>query len=149
GGVFTLIYASTEIIRAVVSGEVQATLGRQVMERNLAELKNHLIICGFGRMGRHVCKEFAAQQMPFVVIDRQPDALENFRMPHGIALHGDASSDELLLRAGVRRARALVAVVASDADNLYITMSARLLNDKLFIVARAEDELTEQKMLRA
>jgi voltage-gated potassium channel len=149
GGVFTLIYAATEIIRAIVGGELQALLGRQLMERNLAELTNHLIICGFGRMGRHVCKEFSTQQTPFVVIDRESGSLEGFRMPHGIALPGDATADEVLQRAGVARARALVAVVASDADNLYITMSARLLNDRLFIVARAESELTEQKMLRA
>lgn len=119
------------------------------MERTLAELRHHLIVCGFGRMGRLVCKEFAAQHLPFVVIERQADLLENFQVAHGIALHGDAASDEILRQAGVERARALVAVVASDADNLYIVMSARLLNDKLFIVARAEDELAERKMLRA
>jgi voltage-gated potassium channel len=70
-------------------------------------------------------------------------------MPGGLAVHGDATSDEVLKRAGVERARTLVTVVASDADNLYITMSARLLNEKLFIVARAEDEDSEQKMVRA
>ena len=149
GGVFTLVYTATAIIRAIVSGEVRSVLGRQVMERNLAELANHFIICGFGRMGRHVCQEFASQQLPFVVIEREAAELEDFRMTAGIPLHGDATSDDVLQRAGVARARALVAVVASDADNLYITMSARLLNDRLFIVARTEDELTERKLLRA
>jgi voltage-gated potassium channel len=148
GGVSTLVYASTEFIRSIVSGEVRSVLGRQMMEHTLAELKNHIIICGFGRMGRLVCKEFSAEKIPFVVIDRTPAAIEDFEMPHGIALHGDATSDELLQRAGVSRARALVTVVASDADNLYITMSARLLNDKLFIVARAENDVAEQKLMR-
>jgi voltage-gated potassium channel len=148
-GVFSIFYAAAAIIRAVVSGEVRAALEKQYMERSLAELKNHLIVCGFGRMGRLVCKEFAAQHLDFVVIERSPDLLENFKMPHGIALHGDATSDEVLKHAGAERARALVTVLASDADNLYITMSARLLNDKLFIVARAEGELSEQKLLRA
>jgi voltage-gated potassium channel len=149
GGVFTLVYTATEIIRAIVSGEVRSMLGRQVMERSLAELTNHMIICGFGRMGRQVCHEFASQRLPFVVIEREAAELEDFRMPAGIALHGDATSDEVLQRAGVARARALVAVVASDADNLYITLSARLLNERVFIVARAEDELTERKLVRA
>ncbi len=149
GGVFTLVYAATEGIRAVVSGEVRSALGRQRMERNLAGLNRHLIVCGFGRMGQLVCKEFSAHRQTFVVIERNAAALEGFLMPHGLALHGDATSDEVLKQAGVERARALVTVAASDADNLYITMSARLLNDRLFIVARAESDLAEQKLLRA
>ncbi len=149
GGVFTLFYAATEIIRAIVSGQVQAILGRQRMERSLAELKNHLIICGLGRMGRLVCQEFAAHHLAFVVIERQADLLENFKIGRGLAMHGDATSDEVLKRAGVERARALVTVLSSDADNLFITMSARLLNDKLFIVARVDAEANEQKLIRA
>jgi voltage-gated potassium channel len=149
GGVFTLFYAAAEIIRSVVSGEVQTTLGRRRMALSLAGLRNHLIVCGYGRMGRLVCAQFSSQGIPYVLLERQAELLEDFDMAHGIALHGDATSDELLLRAGVERARALVTVVASDADNLYITMSARLLNEKLFIVARAEDEHAEQKLVRA
>jgi voltage-gated potassium channel len=149
GGVFTFFYAASEVIRAVVSGEVRDILGRRQMERSLAELKEHLIVCGFGRMGRLVCQEFSKQQLPFVVIERLPDLLEGFKMPFGIALAGDATSDEMLKYCGIDRARGLVAVASSDADNLYITMSARLLNDKLFIVARAEDTASEQKLLRA
>ncbi len=149
GGVFTILYATTEAIRFIVSGEMQNILGRRLMERSLAEARDHLIICGFGRMGRLVCHEFAAEGLTFVVIDRHADLLEDFQIPHGIALHGDATSDEVLKRAGIERARALVTVAASDADNLYITMSARLLNERLFIVARAEDAGSEQKLLRA
>jgi voltage-gated potassium channel len=149
GGVFTLFYAATEMIRGIVSGEVQTALGRQRMERNMAEMRNHLIVCGFGRMGQLVCGSFGAQRLPFVVIDRQEELLEDFQMPNGLTLHGDATSDDVLRRAGVERARALVAVTGSDADNLYITFSARLLNEKLFIVARAEDERAEQKLTRA
>jgi voltage-gated potassium channel len=149
GGVFTLFYAATEVIRGIVSGEVRTALGRQRMERDMAELRGHLIVCGFGRMGQLVCARFAAQRLPFVIVDRQADLLADFQMPHGLALHGDATSDDVLHRAGVGRARALVAVTGSDADNLYITLSARLLNEKLFIVARAENERAEQKLTRA
>lgn len=149
GGVFMLFYAATAIASAVVSGRIIDFLGSRRMERNLAELKGHMIVCGFGRMGRRVCQEFSAKGMPFVVIDRQPELFDRFELPHGIAVHGDAASDEVLEQVGVRRARTLVSVAASDADNLYITMSARLLNDKLFIVARADDERSEQKLLRA
>jgi voltage-gated potassium channel len=119
------------------------------MAINLAGLVDHLIVCGYGRMGRLVCQEFSDRGLAFVVIERQADLLANFEMPHGIAVHGDATSDEILKRAGAERARALVAVVGTDADNLYIVMSARLLNDKLFIVARAGDEHSESKLTRA
>jgi voltage-gated potassium channel len=149
GGVFTLFYAVTEVIRAIVSGEVQEAMGRQHMERSLAQLRDHLIVCGYGRMGRLVCQEFSRQRMPFVVIDRNADLLAGFAVEHGIPLHGDATSDDVLRRAGIGRAKALVTVAASDADNLYITMSARLLNEKLFIVARAEEVASEQKLVRA
>jgi voltage-gated potassium channel len=148
-GVFVFFYTITELLRSVVSGEVRQLLGRQRMERSLAGLKNHLIICGYGRMGRHVCEQFSRQGLSFVLIDRKTELLQDFAIPHGIALSGDATSDEVLKHAGVERARALVTVAASDADNLFITLSARLLNDKLFIVARAEGELAEEKLRRA
>lgn len=149
GGVFTLFYAATSVIAFVVGGQVQELLGTRRMERTLAELDSHLIVCGYGRMGRLVCQEFSEQGLSFVVVDRNAESFERFELPHGVAVHGDAASDEILERVGIRRARALVSVVASDADNLYITMSARLLNERLFIVSRAEDERSEQKLLRA
>jgi voltage-gated potassium channel len=148
-GVLTFFYTVTELVRVVISGEVQQLLGRRRMERSLAGMKNHMIICGYGRMGRHVCREFSQRRLPFVIIDRRGELLRDFDLPSGIALEGDATSDEVLKRAGVERARALVTVAASDADNLFITLSARLLNDRLFIVARAEGELAEEKLRRA
>lgn len=149
GGVFTLFYAATEVIGGIVSGEVRRVLGRQRMERQLAAMKEHRIVCGYGRMGRYVCREFSSLKLPFVLVDRDADTLRGVQMPFGIPLHGDATSDEVLRRAGVERAKVLVAVAPSDADNLYVTLSARLLNEKLFIVARAETEGAEQKLLRA
>jgi voltage-gated potassium channel len=148
-GVLTFFYAVTELVRSVISGEVQQLLGKRRMERSLAKLNNHMIICGYGRMGRHVCREFSCRGLPFVVIDRRAELLHDFDLAHGFALEGDATSDTVLRHAGVERARALVIVAASDADNLFITLSARLLNDKLFIVARAEGELAEEKLRRA
>jgi voltage-gated potassium channel len=149
GGVTTFLYAATAAIRAVVSGEVRELLGRQRMERSLAQMQDHLIVCGYGRMGRLVCQEFSRQRLPFVVVEVNPELLVGFDQPYGIPLNGDAASDETLKQAGVERARALVTVMTSDADNLYTTMSARLLNKKVFIVARVEDPKAEQKLRRA
>ena len=149
GGVFTLLYAATSVIRAVVSGEIGGTLGRQRMDRKLAELTGHAIICGYGRMGRLVCSEFSSLGRPFVIVDQQASVLDDFRVPHGIPLQGDATDDHVLRKAGVERAKVLVTVAASDAANLYITMSARLLSEKLFIVARSEESESEPKLIRA
>lgn len=148
-GVYSVFWAVTALIQAVVSGEIRGDFGRQRMERRLAELKDHAIVCGLGRMGHLVCAEFSAMGLPFVVVDREAAVLEGFQMAHGLTLHGDATSDEVLRQAGVERARVLVTAAASDADNLFITMSARLLSEKLFIVARAEGEQAETKLLRA
>ncbi len=149
GGVFTAFYAAAAFIQAVVTGEIRTIFGRQRMESQLAHLDRHLVVCGFGRMGRLVCEEFSAAGLPFVLIDREPALLEGFSMPHGIPLVGDATDDEVLRQAGVERARGLVTAAASDADNLYISMSARFLNDRLFIVARAESDGAEAKLIRA
>jgi voltage-gated potassium channel len=149
GGVFTAFYAAAELIRAVVTGELRAVLGRQRMESRLEKLRGHLVICGFGRMGRLVAEEFSTSGLDFVVVDREAGVLEGFTLPHGIPLVGDATADEVLRRAGVDHARALVTTAASDADNLFITLSARLLNERLLIVARAEGEGSELKLRRA
>ena len=149
GGVFGFVYSATEIIRIVVSGELAEIYGKQKMERELTKIHDHIIVCGYGRMGHLVCKEFSRLGRPFVIIDRSADELKDFELPHGIALVGDATSDDMLRHAGIERAHYLVTVMASDADNLFTTMSARLLNGKLVIVARVEDMQSEQKLKRA
>ncbi len=149
GGVFTVFYAASTLISAVVSGEIAKLLGRRQMERMLAQLRDHLIVCGHGRMGRLVCRELAREKVSFVVIDANASSLDGFDLANGVSLVGDATSDDVLKHAGIDRARGLISVMASDADNLYSTMSARLLNAKLFIVARVEDSRSEQKLLRA
>lgn len=149
GGIYTLFYAAGSVIGMIVRGDLIEFLGRRRMQREVDKLHDHLIVCGFGRMGRLVCEQFQAAGVSFVVIDRNAELLQQDEHVLLITLPGDATSDETLERAGVRRARGLITVVASDADNLYITMSSRLLNDRLFIVARAEDERSEQKLLRA
>lgn len=148
-GVFSLFYAATSAIRSIVDGELTGQFGRSRMEKKLHSLKDHVIICGYGRMGRLVAQEFAQQKIPFVIIERSADLLAGFNADHGVALAGDATHDDTLRRAGIHRAKTLVTLAASDADNLFITMSARLLSDSVFIVARAEDEGAEKKLIRA
>lgn len=147
-GVFTLFYTATEIIRAIVSGQLRNVVGRERMERTLSQLKDHVVVCGLGRMGRLICHDFEKQEVPFVIIDSDAALLNEIVFEHGIPLHGDATSDEVLLHAGVGRARALITSLPSDADNLYITLSARVLNERINIVARAEEESAIAKLRR-
>ena len=149
GGVFTLFFVATEGVRAVFSGEVRRLIGRQRMEKTLQSMKDHLIVCGYGRMGKLVCQEFAERGLPFVLIDKNADLPQTFAEPHPISIVGDATVDADLKRAGIERAKALVSAVPSDADNAYIVMSARFLNPELLIVARAEAESAEDKLIRA
>jgi voltage-gated potassium channel len=148
GGIFTLYYVALDFIRSVVSGEIGGFMGRRRMERSLAAIRDHFIVCGYGRMGRYVCKEFEESGLPYVVIDLNGAVGSEFPTRHGIFIEGDATSDKILNLAGVNRARGLVTVADSDADNLYIVLSARLLNEKLFIVARSEEEAAEEKLRR-
>ncbi len=146
GGIFTLFYAAGEVIRLIISGEIQRVIGRRRMEKSLAGLRDHYLVCGYGRMGRLVTHEFEARKLPFVVIDTNEAEFVNFQSEVGFGIHGDATHDSILKQAGIERAKALVTVASSDADNLYITLSARLLNPKIFIVARAEDVAAEEKL---
>lgn len=147
-GVFLLFYTATETIRAVVSGQLKATLGRESVKHALAEIKDHIIICGLGRMGRLICQEFDRQKASYVIIDRDDAHVSTWVGPYGIPVNGDATEDEVLKLAGVERAKVLIAVMPSDADNLFVTLSGRVLNPNLFIVARAEAEAAEAKLRR-
>ena len=145
-GIFTLAYFASELVRAVVTGEMRASVGRQWVDDQLANLSGHTIVCGYGRMGRIVCDQLERQQKRFAVVDTEPDLLKELPFKYGLPIHGDASSDDLLRKAGIERARALITVVGSDSANLYITLTARLLAPKLLIVARAEEEEAEAKL---
>lgn len=149
GGIFALAFAGTELVQTWASWQLRMLLGRQRGEKGMTTLKDHVIVCGYGRMGRLVCMELSRMKLPFVVIDNQEGRLADFSLRHGIALHGDATSDAALKQAAVDRARAVVAVLPSDADNLFITMSARLLVERVTIIARAEEEATVEKLRRA
>ena len=120
------------------------------MEKDIGQLANHFIVCGFGRMGETLCEYLESRRQPFVVIDDNPQLFDDkFRARHWKYLCGDASQDEVLQRAGVKHARGLTTVLPTDADNLYVVLSARLLCPKLQIVARASDDRASQKMTQA
>lgn len=146
GGIFTLAYFASEVIRTVVNGELRELIGRERMEQDLDRLRGHLIVCGHGRMGKIVCEELDRLGQPFVVVDTAPPPAGEWPYKHGLRVQGDATEDDVLRKAGADRAKSLVTTVGSDAENLYITLSARLIGPKLVIVARAEEEPAEAKL---
>jgi len=128
---------------------MQRIMGRMRVERQIEALRDHYIICGFGHIGRVVCQELCRESLPFVVVDRDPVAVEWCREHELLYVQGDATGDELLKRVGVERAKGLVAALHTGADNLYVSLTARHLNAGLYIVAKAEDEAEERKLLIA
>jgi len=148
-GMGIIAYILGVFAQAMIDLQLRSIIGRRKLGLILKAMKDHYIICGFGRIGRIICRELRAHDVPFVVIENSPDAIQNLEDEGFTYIHGDATSEEVLVKAGIERAKGLVSVVASDADNLFITMSARGLNPKLFILARADEEQTEKKLLRA
>lgn len=149
-GLSTFAYLAADVGRFILSAEFRKHLERRRMDRNIASLKNHFIVCGLGLMGRAICDYLHHHNQAFVVIDTNDELLEETCKPLGwLYVVGDASSDQILKQAGIERARSLATVLPTDADNVYVILSARLLASKLQIVARASSDAAIEKMQRA
>jgi voltage-gated potassium channel len=148
-GVSVLGYIVGTLAQTIFEGQIQRILGRKKVQKKIEALTDHYIICGFGRMGALICREFAAKPLPFVVLEKHPEVHEKLHQEEYLHLRGDATEDETLLRAGIKRAKGLISVVTSDTENVYITLTARGLNPGLFILARSGEESSEIKLKRA
>src|SRR5215467_5932343 len=148
-GVGSLFYAFGVIMEFMIEGHFSRAIGRRIMDRKISTLRNHCIICGFGRVGSRIASEFAAARKPFVVIDENEVTVQGCIQKGYLALHGNAASDEILREASIQHAQALLAATDQDANNIYISLSARNLNPNLFIVARANHYETVVKLKRA
>ncbi len=149
GGVGGALYALTGIIEYIIEGHFSTTLGRRRMKARITKLKRHFILCGYGRVGEKIAATFKEEEVPFIIIDDRPGCIARAEEAGHLYLQGDATSDEVLAEAGIDQARGLVAAVGTDADNIYITLSARGLRPDLFIEARASSDEAEKKLKRA
>ena len=145
-GVGTLFYAAVSSVELVVEGTVRGYFERRRVKAAIGRLNSHYILCGYGRVGKQVAREFAADHVPFVVVEHDQDILEECLAEGNLALLGEASDDEVLQEAGILRAGGLIAAVDSDADNVFVVLSARKLNPKLHIVARASSDESAAKL---
>jgi voltage-gated potassium channel len=149
GGISTFALAATELLGSIITGELHDFWEGRRMAGKIAALERHVIVCGYGHVGQHACRDLLDGGVPVVVIDRQAASLPPARNGGVQRVLGDASAEATLKAAGIDRARALLAVAGTDADNVLITMAARLLCPGLPIVARAEEEDVVPKLLRA
>ena len=145
-GVGVVLYNLGVIVEAVTEGHLRDYLERRRMDQRISGLSGHIIICGFGRVGRSAAERLRASGHEVVVIDRDPDRLVGVEVPHLVA---DALDDATLLEAGIERARALIAALQHDADTVYLTLSARALSPDLVIVARARTVDSKAKLVLA
>jgi len=148
-GVGSALYAFSAITAVVLEGGWRQYLKERTYSRMLASVNDHYILCGFGRIGRTIAQEFHRQGVPFVVIDRDPEHVRVAEAKGYLAIEGDASQEETLRLAHIDRARALVAAVGTDAENVYAVLTARVLRPELFVIARAESDDSVGKLRRA
>ncbi len=148
-GISLLTYTLGQVARIFVEGELRKILGRRKLEKQIASLKDHYIICGYGRIGSIIAKELLTANFSIVVVDQDPERIEILEASNILYLCRDATSDEALVEAGLERASGLITAVNSDANNVFIALSARELRPDIFILARASDQSNESKLLRA
>ena len=148
-GVGTLFYALVTLTELVVAGELGRMLDERRARRMTDRLSDHYVICGFGRVGRQVARDLHAAGARFVIVDADPDNREHVHFPGVRFICSQPSEDDALRDAGIARARAVVACVDSDAENIFIALSARELRPDIAIVARASEEESESKLRRA
>ncbi len=142
-------YAAGSIVQLMVEGQLRRILGRKKVLQQITQLNNHYIVCGYGRIGNLICNEFHAKPVPFVVVESDPELCEKLFEQKILHVQGDATDDETLITAGIRRANGLITAVTSDTANVYITLTARGLNPDLYILARSGEKNTEKKLIRA
>jgi len=147
GGVGTALVVLGTGATLILEGELQEVFGRKRLEKKIKELHDHYIICGYGRIGKIITRELREDQRRLVVVEKDPAMLQN--NTETLVLMGDATRDSILKEAGIEKAKGLISVLPTDAENLFVVLSARGLNPKLLIVARAVEEGAEKKLLRA
>lgn len=148
-GVGTAFYTATLLANLIVAGGLQRRLDERRQKRMLEDLRDHFIVCGYGRIGSLIVEELQRQGVPFVVVERDPERVAKIMERGWVAVAADASHEDVLVRVGIHRARGLIAAVGTDAENVYAVLTARVVRPDLFIIARVESDDAEHKLRRA
>ncbi len=148
-GVGYFLYLGSVVIAFVVDGEIKALLGRQRLDKKISKLKDHYIVCGYGRIGRVLCNFIREDTQNIVVIEKNEKLTNTLIQDKVHHLVGDASDEELLQKAGIGKARAMVAALATDTANVFLVLTARQLNPDIYILARASSPEVQKKLIVA
>ena len=142
-------YAVANLTSFIIEGQIRYLIRGRKMEKQIDKLKNHIIVCGYGKTGTDIVGELTKLNKQFVVIEKDEQKVEELKEHGLLVLFGDATDDEILEKAGVSRAKGLIASVSNDADNVYIVLSAKGMNPKLRIIALSIDDQSRKKLIRA
>ncbi|MBK6987530.1 MAG: potassium channel family protein [Bacteroidetes bacterium] len=146
----TFAYAISVITRYVIEGEFQTYFRHYKVNKEIQKLKDHVIVCGYGRNGKQACDQLRSEKVKFVAIESNPQIIQDMQMePDVLFIDGDATKDDVLLEAGLENAKALITALPSDAANVFVVLTARDRNPKLKIISRASDDGSEHKLKRA
>jgi len=148
-GVGTMLYTVGMLAETMVEGRLRALVGKGKQGKMIEKMKNHYIICGCGRIGQLICRELKADKMDFVVIDSDTEVIQKIEEDGFVYYRGDATQDKTLLGAGIKRAKGIVCVLPTDAENLYVILTAKELNPDIYVLSRSEEEESEHRLLRA
>ncbi len=148
-GVGFTMYVAAAVVQFMVEGRMQIILGRRRLDKKISKLKDHYIICGYGRIGRVLCRNLRRNPIDVVVVEKNPEMIPQMDEDGVLYVAGDAAEESCLLRAGIQRAKGLVAVLATDTDNVFLVLTARQLAPELKIIARASQEGAKKKLQAA
>lgn len=145
-GVGAVLYTLTLMVKETLEGDIQSRFYQRRMQMEINRLEDHYILCGFGRVGHEIARELRERGLPFVIIEKTPEEIERARAFGYLVIEGDATEERVLVMAGLAQARALLAASDTDAGNTYITLTARNISPRVFIVARAASPHNEEKL---
>ena len=148
-GVGFTLYIAAAVVQFMVEGRIRIILGRRRLEKKINRMKDHYIVCGYGRIGRVLCRNLKRKPLDLVVVEKDPELISVMDADGVLYISGDASNEENLLKPGIKQAKGLIAALASDADNVFLVLTARQLDPELLIIARASQEKAKSKLQAA
>jgi len=148
-GISVLTYTLGQVLTIFMEGEISQLLGRRKLEKQISRLKDHYIVCGYGRIGKIISQELADDNIPFIIIEQNSNLVEILEQDRYLYINMDATTEAALLKAGIMEAKGIVTAVHSDANNVFITLTAKGLRPGIFVLARSSDEENQEKLLRA
>lgn len=146
GGVGFTLYVAGAVVQFMVEGRMRIILGRRRLDKQVDRMKDHYVVCGYGRIGRVLCKMIRSKPVDVVVVEKDPEMIPTLEADGMVYVNGDASDEAVLIKAGIERARGLAAVLATDTDNVFLVLTARQLAPAIKIVARSGGDASKKKL---